>query len=251
MLLLHPTASSAGKKVRRPHSTAQIGTPPPNPYHIASGLNCNFQRQDTPSHLPYFPHPTLAVAERDSHIAIMATNGDFSDEESQPGSPVIDANGHDDIEDQEPLEHEESTEKPLKSALKKGSSLPPPPQIKRPELPPQPDPETLDLTTLTPLSPEIIARQATINIGTIGHVAHGKSTVVKAISEVQTVRFKNELERNITIKLGYANAKIYKCDNEACPRPTCYKSYKSEKEVDPPCEREGCTGRYRLLRHVS
>ena len=57
-----------------------------------------------------------------------------------------------------------------------------------------------------------INRQATINIGTIGHVAHGKSTVVKAISGVQTVRFKNELERNITIKLGYANAKIYKGD---------------------------------------
>ena len=54
-----------------------------------------------------------------------------------------------------------------------------------------------------------ISRQATINVGTIGHVAHGKSTVVKAISGVQTVRFKNELERNITIKLGYANAKIY------------------------------------------
>jgi translation initiation factor 2 gamma subunit (eIF-2gamma) len=50
--------------------------------------------------------------------------------------------------------------------------------------------------------------------GTIGHVAHGKSTVVKAISGVQTVRFKNELERNITIKLGYANAKIYECSNE-------------------------------------
>ena len=39
-------------------------------------------------------------------------------------------------------------------------------------------------------------------VGTIGHVAHGKSTIVKAISGVQTVRFKNELERNITIKLG-------------------------------------------------
>lgn len=39
-------------------------------------------------------------------------------------------------------------------------------------------------------------------VGTIGHVAHGKSTVVKAVSGVQTVRFKNELERNITIKLG-------------------------------------------------
>ena len=48
-------------------------------------------------------------------------------------------------------------------------------------------------------------------------MAHGKSTVVKAISGVQTVRFKNELERNITIKLGYANAKIYKCEDDACP----------------------------------
>jgi translation initiation factor 2 subunit 3 len=66
----------------------------------------------------------------------------------------------------------------------------------------------IDASTLTPLSPEVISNQATINIGTIGHVAHGKSTVVKAISGVQTVRFKNELERNITIKLGYANAKV-------------------------------------------
>ena len=44
-------------------------------------------------------------------------------------------------------------------------------------------------------------------------MAHGKSTVVKAISGVQTVRFKSELVRNITIKLGYANAKIYKGDS--------------------------------------
>ncbi|KAJ8510283.1 hypothetical protein OPV22_000717 [Ensete ventricosum] len=75
----------------------------------------------------------------------------------------------------------------------------------------------LDVTKLHPLSPEVISRQATINIGTIGHVAHGKSTAVKAISGVQTVRFKNELERNITIKLGYANAKIYKCEDDRCP----------------------------------
>ena len=71
------------------------------------------------------------------------------------------------------------------------------------------DLKTLDQAKLTPLTPEVISRQATINIGTIGHVAHGKSTVVKALSGVMTVRFKNELERNITIKLGYANAKIY------------------------------------------
>ncbi|KAH8693628.1 putative translation initiation factor EF-2 gamma subunit [Talaromyces proteolyticus] len=183
----------------------------------------------------------------------MATNGDFSDEDSLPGSPLM-GNGHeheDDIDEQEPLDQEEDAqEKPLKSALKK-DSVPPIPQRTRPQLPEQPDPNTVDFSTFSPLSPEIIARQATINIGTIGHVAHGKSTVVKAISEVHTIRFKNEQERNITIKLGYANAKIYKCDNPECPRPTCYKSFKSEKEVDPPCEREGCSGTYRLLRHVS
>ncbi|KNE68441.1 eukaryotic translation initiation factor 2 subunit gamma [Allomyces macrogynus ATCC 38327] len=110
---------------------------------------------------------------------------------------------------------------------------------------------TIDVTKLHPLSPEVIENQATINIGTIGHVAHGKSTVVKAISGVQTVRFKNELERNITIKLGYANAKIYKCDSDECHRPGCYKSYRSDKAPSFPCEREGCPGTMRLLRHVS
>ncbi|KAK0748130.1 elongation factor Tu GTP binding domain-containing protein [Apiosordaria backusii] len=135
-----------------------------------------------------------------------------------------------------------------KSALKKPA---PAPVVQRPPLPPQTDPKDLDVQSLSASTPEIIARQATINIGTIGHVAHGKSTVVKAISGVQTVRFKNELVRNITIKLGYANAKIYKCDSKECPRPTCYKSYGGEKEIDPPCEREGCTGTYRLFRHVS
>lgn len=152
-------------------------------------------------------------------------------------------------------EHESDVEeqqvKKPKSALKKSAPAPAAPVVQRPELPPQPEPKDLDVNSLNPLTDYIIARQATINIGTIGHVAHGKSTVVKAISGVQTVRFKNELERNITIKLGYANAKIYKCDNPECPRPTCYRSFKSEKEVDPPCERDGCSGKYRLLRHVS
>ncbi|KAK6435813.1 eukaryotic translation initiation factor 2 subunit gamma [Oleoguttula sp. CCFEE 5521] len=177
----------------------------------------------------------------------MATNGGFeSEEEDLPPTQ--------DIEELDAQEDDEAREKgpaPMpKSALKKSNAIQAAHDL-RPKLPEQPDPKDLDVSKLTPLSPEIIARQATINIGTIGHVAHGKSTVVKAISGVQTVRFKNELERNITIKLGYANAKVYKCDNEECPRPTCYRSYKSEKEVDPPCERDGCEGTYRLLRHVS
>ena len=179
----------------------------------------------------------------------MATNGDLpsDDEESPPQSPGLEPQPDD------PIEEEKQAKGPApmpKSALKKTNAAAAA-LASRPELPEQPEPSTLDVKSLTPLSDIIISRQATINIGTIGHVAHGKSTVVKAISGVQTVRFKNELERNITIKLGYANAKIYKCDNPECPRPTCYRSYKSEKEVDPPCEREGCSGTYRLLRHVS
>lgn len=83
------------------------------------------------------------------------------------------------------------------------------------------DATTVDAAKLTALTPEVISRQATINVGTIGHVAHGKSTVVKALSGVQTVRFKTELERNITIKLGYANAKIYQGKPiPAAPAPT-------------------------------
>ncbi|CAG9461311.1 unnamed protein product [Pedinophyceae sp. YPF-701] len=106
---------------------------------------------------------------------------------------------------------------------------------------------TLDTSKLTPLTPEVISRQATINIGTIGHVAHGKSTLVKAISGVQTVRFKNELERNITIKLGYANAKIYKCPK--CPRPKCFQAFGSTTPDDYQCPHDGT--RMELIRHVS
>jgi len=109
----------------------------------------------------------------------------------------------------------------------------------------------LDASKLTALSHEVISRQATINIGTIGHVAHGKSTIVKAISGVQTVRFKNELERNITIKLGYANAKIYECENPKCPRPGRYISGGSSKDDSFPCLRPVCSGRFQLVRHVS
>ena len=106
--------------------------------------------------------------------------------------------------------------------------------------------ENLDISQLTPISPEVISRQATINIGTIGHVSHGKSTLVRAISGVRTGRYKSEKVRNITIKLGYANAKIYKC---ACPAPSCYQSFPSNKEDTPYCEK--CKTQMVLQRHVS
>ena len=109
---------------------------------------------------------------------------------------------------------------------------------------------TLNVALLTPLTPEVISRQATINIGTIGHVAHGKSTLVKAISGVKTVRFKNELVRNITIKLGYANAKIFRSVEGP---PYEYESQKSSSvdEYEKVMEGSGVTKTMRLVRHVS
>ena len=56
--------------------------------------------------------------------------------------------------------------------------------------------------------------------------------------------------RNITIKLGYANAKIYKCNNEKCKRPGCYSSFGSSTSDKIPCI-QNCGGEMELLRHVS
>lgn len=58
----------------------------------------------------------------------------------------------------------------------------------------------------------IIHNQPTINVGMLGHVSHGKSQTVKTISSKKTQQFSSELERDITIKLGYANAKIWRCN---------------------------------------
>ncbi|UCE97046.1 MAG: translation initiation factor IF-2 subunit gamma [Candidatus Bathyarchaeota archaeon] len=63
-------------------------------------------------------------------------------------------------------------------------------------------------------------RQPEINIGTIGHVDHGKTTLVQALSGVWAAKHSEELRRGITIKLGYADAAIYKCSK--CEAPECY-----------------------------
>jgi len=68
--------------------------------------------------------------------------------------------------------------------------------------------------------------QATLVIGVIGHVAHGKTTLVKAITGISTSRFEEEMKRGITIHIGNANAKIWKC--VLCPAPDCYVSTGSQ-----------------------
>lgn len=92
----------------------------------------------------------------------------------------------------------------------------------------------------------IIDKQATTIIGTLGHVAHGKSTLVQALTGIKTQKHSTEKQRNITVNLGYADFKVWKCDQ--CPKPKCFSSSGSdvfEKKCDH-CERQ-----VKLIRHFS
>ena len=59
-----------------------------------------------------------------------------------------------------------------------------------------------------------IAPQAEINIGMVGHVDHGKTTLTQALTGKWTDQHSEELKRGISIKLGYADADFYKVTNK-------------------------------------
>jgi len=77
-----------------------------------------------------------------------------------------------------------------------------------------------------------LPKQPEANIGTIGHVDHGKTTLVQALTGVWASRHSEELKRGITIKLGYADLPIYKCTE--CEPPKNY----SNKPLCPGCGSE-------------
>jgi len=52
--------------------------------------------------------------------------------------------------------------------------------------------------------------QPVINIGLVGHVDHGKTTLTQALSGVWTDTHSEERKRGISIKLGYADTAFYK-----------------------------------------
>jgi translation initiation factor 2 subunit 3 len=78
-----------------------------------------------------------------------------------------------------------------------------------------------------------LPRQPEVNIGTIGHVDHGKTTLVQALTGVWASRHSEELKRGITIKLGYADMPVYECPK--CEPPTNY-------ATTPACPRCGSKG---------
>ena len=52
-------------------------------------------------------------------------------------------------------------------------------------------------------------KQPTLNVGMLGSVSDGKSTCVQKCTGTKTQRHSSEQTRNITIKPGYANMKIW------------------------------------------
>jgi translation initiation factor 2 subunit 3 len=82
--------------------------------------------------------------------------------------------------------------------------------------------------------------QAEVNIGLVGHVDHGKTTLTRALSGVWTDKHSEELRRGITIRLGYADIEFRICE-------TCkgVEAYTTEKN----CPK--CGGPSKVLRKVS
>ena len=85
-----------------------------------------------------------------------------------------------------------------------------------------------------------IEKQPFVTISTQGRVANGKTSLITKLSGINPMKFKKEVEKDMTIKLGYTNCKFYKCPN--CPAPYCYQN--SEK-----CEQCGIDSK--LVLHVS
>lgn len=74
-----------------------------------------------------------------------------------------------------------------------------------------------------------LPQQPVLNIGMVGHVDHGKTTLLERLSGKWTDTHSEELKRGITIRLGYADITFRKC--EKCEDAKAY----TTKEKCPVC----------------
>ncbi|MCL4337149.1 MAG: translation initiation factor IF-2 subunit gamma [Candidatus Thermoplasmatota archaeon] len=74
--------------------------------------------------------------------------------------------------------------------------------------------------------------QPSVNIGMVGHVDHGKSTLTKALTGTKTDIHSEEIKRGISIKLGYAETPVYKCKSPGGDE------YYSREKAKEDCELE-------------
>ncbi len=66
-----------------------------------------------------------------------------------------------------------------------------------------------------------------VNIGLVGHVDHGKTTLTQRLSGKWTDTHSEELKRGITIRLGYADVTFYKI-----PGKKGFEAYTTEEKTD-------------------
>ena len=85
-----------------------------------------------------------------------------------------------------------------------------------------------------------VPKQPEMNLGTVGHVDHGKTTLTKTLTGEWTDKHSEELKRGISIRLGYADAAFYKCSK--CGEPECY-------TINEKCP--NCGGKCEMLRSIS
>ena len=92
--------------------------------------------------------------------------------------------------------------------------------------------------------------QAECNIGLVGHVDHGKTTLVKALTGDWTDRFAREQEQGISIKLGYSNATILHCPS--CDiYITAHMAEKERKKGQPRFSCPKCKNGLEFKRNIS
>ncbi len=87
--------------------------------------------------------------------------------------------------------------------------------------------------------------QSEISIGALGHVDHGKTTMVSYLTGEWTDRHSDEVRRGISIRLGYASTVLMKCTK--CPEPEGYTT--SHLAKDGKCPK--CGGKLEALREIS